>query len=319
MKILKLKPATKDYLWGGTKLKERYNKESDEAILAETWELSAHKDGQSIILNGDYEGKTFGEYLEENGNKVIGKDYDKDRFPILIKFIDALKPLSIQVHPSDEYGLKHENDYGKTEMWYILEAEEGSNLYYGFNREISKEEYKKSIEDGTIEELLNKVYVKPGDTLFIESGTVHAIGAGIVICEIQQNSNITYRVYDYKRKDKDGNERELHIGKAIEVSDLKPNKRYNFNNDNNINKNLERLAKSKYFDVLKGKVDGEEVFNINNDSFHSIIILDGEGTITIDNENINYKKGDSFFIPASDGRYIIKGNSEYIISRLPIE
>lgn len=317
MKILKLRPATKDYLWGGTKLKEKYNKTSNEDIMAESWELSAHKDGNSIIVNGEFEGLDFSKYLEKEGNIVIGKDYDKDRFPILIKFIDALKPLSIQVHPSDEYGLKHEGDFGKTEMWYILEAEEGANLFYGFNKEVTKEQYKIAIEDGSIEDLMNRVYVKPGDVLFIEAGTVHAIGAGIVICEIQQNSNVTYRVYDYKRKDKDGNERELHIDKAIEVSNLVPNKNYEFDNTNDINPNLKRLAKSDYFDVLKGSVDEKEEFNISEVSFQSVIILDGKGSIKLGDEELEFIKGDSFFIPAQNGKYTIKGNAEYIISRLP--
>lgn len=317
MKILKLRPATKDYLWGGTKLKEKYNKTSNEDIMAESWELSAHKDGNSIIVNGEFEGLDFSKYLEKEGNIVIGKDYVKDRFPILIKFIDALKPLSIQVHPSDEYGLKHEGDFGKTEMWYILEAEEGANLFYGFNKEVTKEQYKIAIEDGSIEDLLNRVYVKPGDVLFIEAGTVHAIGAGIVICEIQQNSNVTYRVYDYKRKDKDGNERELHIDKAIEVSNLVPNKNYEFDNTNDINPNLKRLAKSDYFDVLKGSVDEKEEFNISEVSFQSVIILDGKGSIKLGDEELEFIKGDSFFIPAQNGKYTIKGNAEYIISRLP--
>lgn len=319
MQILKLKPAIKDYLWGGTKLKEKYNKISNTDIIAETWELSAHKDGQSIITNGEYKNKSFGEYLEKEGNKVIGKNYNKDRFPILIKFIDALNPLSIQVHPKDDYGLKYENDYGKTELWYVLEADEGANLFYGFNKEVSKEEFKNAIEDGTLESLLNKVYVKPGDIFLIESGTVHAIGAGIVVCEIQQNSNVTYRVYDYKRKDKYGNERELHIEKALDVSDLTPSPNYNFDNKNNINKQLKRVAKTNYFDVLKGSTSNEEIFNITNESFHSIIILDGDGNIKINNEEIPFIKGDSFFIPAQNSSYSIIGKADFIISRLPIE
>ena len=318
MEILKLKPATKDYLWGGTRLKEKYNKTSDEDILAETWELSAHKDGESLITNGEFEGKKFGEYYREKGNSIVGKNYDKDRFPILIKFIDALKPLSIQVHPSDEYGLKNENDYGKTEMWYVLEADEGASLYYGFNKEVTKEEYKQAIEDGTLEDILNKVFVKPGDVLFIESGTVHAIGAGIVICEIQQNSNVTYRVYDYKRKDKDGNERDLHIDKALEVSNLVPNKEYSFENENDINANLKRLAKSEYFDVFSGELNGSEELKITEESFQSIIIVEGEGNIETDEETIEFKKGDSLFLPAQNGSYKLNGEARFVLSTLPL-
>lgn len=318
MEILKLKPATKDYLWGGTKLKEKYNKESNEDILAETWELSAHKDGQSKILNGEFKGKNFDEYYREKGNTMVGKNYDKERFPILIKFIDALKPLSIQVHPSDEYGLKNENDYGKTEMWYVLEAEEDSYLYYGFNKEVTREEYEQSIKDGNLEDILNKVYVKPGDVLFIESGTVHAIGAGIVICEIQQNSNITYRVYDYKRKDKDGKERDLHVDKALEVSNLTPNKKYQFDDDNDINNTLKRLARSEYFDVFTTDIKKDETFKISKDSFQSIIVIDGEGEIKSEDETLPFIKGDSIFLPAQDGEYTLSGNAKIVISTLPI-
>ena len=318
MEILKLKPATKDYLWGGTKLKEKYNKTSNEDILAETWELSAHQDGESVITNGEYEGLKFGQYYKEKGNTIVGKNYDKDRFPILIKFIDALNPLSIQVHPSDEYGLEHENDYGKTEMWYVLEADEGSSLYYGFNKEVTKEEYKQAIEDGTLEDILNKVFVKPGDVLFIEAGTVHAIGGGIVICEIQQNSNVTYRVYDYKRKDKDGKERDLHIDKALEVSNLVPNKEYSFENDNDINDSLNRLAKSEYFDVFSGELNGCEDFKITDESFHSFIIVDGNGKIETEEDCIEFTKGDSLFLPAQNGTYRLNGQARYVLSRLPL-
>lgn len=320
MEILKLKPTTKDYLWGGNLLRKKYNKTSKDEIIAESWELSAHKDGLSIIQNGEFEGIDFQTYLDKKGNGVIGKDYDKERFPILIKFIDALKPLSIQVHPKDEYAIKNENDFGKTEMWYVLEAEDNAFLYYGFNKKISKEQYKNSIEDGTIENYLNKVNVKKGDIFFIEAGTVHAIGAGIVIYEIQQNSNVTYRVYDYKRKDKFGNERELHIEKAIEVSNLTPNPTYEFTNENYINPKLKRLAKSEYFDVFKGNVeDGVLGYKVEDSSFQSLTFVEGRGYIEFDDDKIEFNKGDTFFISAQNSLYSIYGEGEFILSCLPME
>lgn len=191
--------------------------------MAESWELSTHKDGESVIRDGEYMGMSLSSFVAQDKENILGKNASKfEFFPILIKFIDALDSLSIQVHPSDEYALTNEKEYGKTEMWYILDCEEDAFLYYGFNREITKEEFRKRLNDNTILDVLNKVYVKKGDVFFINAGTVHAIGKGIMICEIQQNSNTTYRVYDYNRKDKFGNLRDLHIDKAIDVSYLSP-------------------------------------------------------------------------------------------------
>ncbi len=196
MAILKLKPSCKEYLWGGTRLKSEFGKEFSGEKLAETWELSCHPDGPSIVENGVYAGETLSEYILMEGKKVTGtKSRRYQQFPLLIKFIDAKEDLSIQVHPDDAYALQYEGQYGKTEMWYIVDCEEGASLYYGFSREISKEEFVERIEKKTLLEVLNKVEVQKGDVLFIEPGTIHAIGKGNLIAEIQQNSNVTYRVY----------------------------------------------------------------------------------------------------------------------------
>lgn len=198
MSILKLKPACKDYLWGGRRLVEEYGKEYDGETLAETWELSCHPDGPSVISNGKYAGKTLEEYIEKEGREILGTHCRRFReFPVLIKFIDANKDLSIQVHPDNRFALKNEGQYGKTEMWYVMDTEPGAFLYYGFKKEISREEFRRRINDNTLTEVLNSVSVKKGDTFFIEAGTIHAIGKGILLAEIQQNSNVTYRVYDY--------------------------------------------------------------------------------------------------------------------------
>ena len=205
MKIEKLSPAFKDYLWGGTKLRDVYGKKCDYEKVAESWELSTHPAGQSVIDGGEYDGLKFGEYLEKVGAKALGVNGAKFKeFPVLIKFIDAKQPLSVQVHPSDEYALRVEGEYGKTEMWYVVDCEPGASLYFGVNRALTKEEFKKRIEDNTLTDVLYKADVKKGDVFFIQSGTIHAIGAGILICEIQQNSNTTYRVYDYGRRGADG-------------------------------------------------------------------------------------------------------------------
>lgn len=205
MALLKLAPCFKDYLWGGRRLVEEYNKQYSGEILAESWELSCHPDGPSVIINGQYAGKTLQEYIDTEGKDVLGENCRRFKeFPILTKFIDAKDNLSIQVHPDNRYALKNEGQYGKTEMWYVMDAGEDAYLYYGFKQEISREEFARRIEEDTLLDVLNSVRVQKGDVLFIEAGTIHAIGKDILIAEIQQNSNITYRVYDYGRTGKDG-------------------------------------------------------------------------------------------------------------------
>jgi len=226
MSILKLKPGCKDYLWGGSKLIREYGKEYAGDVLAETWELSCHPDGPSVIDGGEYAGWTLAEYIEKKGKAVLGSSCSRlQDFPILIKLIDAKDNLSIQVHPDNQYALENEGQYGKTEMWYVLDAGEDAFLYYGFDKEISLEEFSGRIQEDTLTEVLHAVPVQKGDVLFIEAGTIHAIGKDILIAEIQQNSNVTYRVYDYGRTGKDGKKRELHIEKALAVTNRAPAER----------------------------------------------------------------------------------------------
>lgn len=302
----KLLPAFKDYLWGGTKLKTEFNKKTDLEKVAESWELSTHKDGESVIATGENAGMSLAEYIKKYD--VTGKRAEQfSFFPILIKFIDAKDNLSVQVHPDDEYSLKNNGEYGKTEMWYVLDAEEGASLYYGFNRELTKEEFKKRIEDNTLLEVLNKVPVKKGDVFFIKSGTVHAIGKGIMICEIQQNSNTTYRVYDYDRRDSKGNARPLHIEQAIEVSTLAPAKEVE-----KLPPNV--LASCEYFTVEKYDISGEFTLEITEDCFKSVIVLSGSGEMEYEGGNLQLEKGESIFIPAQNTKVKIKGNCEIIVS-----
>lgn len=313
MKPIKLSPAFKDYLWGGTKLRTEFNKNCDFEKVAESWELSTHKDGQSVVLNGEYKGLCLSEYIEKAGKGVLGENAEKfEYFPILIKLIDAKESLSIQVHPSDEYALLVEGEYGKTEMWYIVDCEKDAYLYYGFNRDITPAEFKERIENNTVLEVLNRVDVKKGDVFFIESGTVHAIGAGIVICEIQQNSNTTYRVYDYDRRDKNGNTRELHIDKAVEVSNT--NKAPEIDGGKALGEGLTLLADCKYFKVVKAEITGRREFTADEKSFNSVIIFDGAGKLCCNGEQLAIKKGDSVFVPANSGKYVIDGDCTAIIS-----
>ena len=308
--ILKLKPACKDYLWGGHRLVDEYGVEYDGSVLAEAWELSCHKDGPSVIDGGIYDGKTLTEYLDLVGHEVLGTHCRRFReFPILTKFIDAKDNLSIQVHPSNAYALQHEGQYGKTEMWYIIDAEPGAFLYYGFKHEITKDEFEERIKNNTLLEVLNAVEVHKGDSFLIESGTLHAIGKGILLAEIQQNSNVTYRIYDYGRVGADGKTRELHIDKALDVTNRKPLIA-------NV-ANYPHIADCDYFTVDKLNLDGRLTYrtqgNVDDTSFLSILILDGEGTITNKGDKLSYKKGDSLFLPADSGDWQIEGRCDALM------
>lgn len=313
MEILKLTPACKDYLWGGHRLAEEYGKVIEGDILAESWELSCHPDGASVISNGKWAGKTLKEYIETVEEDVLGTNCRRfSDFPILIKFIDAKDNLSIQVHPDNAYALKNEGQYGKTEMWYVVDAAEDAFLYYGFKDEISEEEFRQRIEEDTLLEVLNAAPVKKGDVFFIESGTIHAIGKNILIAEIQQNSNVTYRVYDYGRVGKDGKKRELHIEQAVQVTKRsKAQKRDDM---------YPHIADCDYFTVDKINLDGKffdkmEGF-VTEESFLSILVLDGEGTIQNQYGSVSYKKGDSLFLPAGSGAYQITGRCDALATTI---
>ena len=301
MRIEKLIPAYKDYIWGGNKLKEKYGKDTDLTPCAESWELSFHKDGLTRLASGETVGEAFSN--DELGTNVA----DFEFFPLLIKFIDACDNLSIQVHPSDEYALKNENSFGKTEMWYVVEADEGAGLYVGFKNDVSREEYENAIKENRLTELLNFYRVKSGESYFIPSGTVHAIGKGCLIYEIQQNSNLTYRVYDYGRVDKNGNPRELHVDRALKVSDLGT---YLPTTLNALTDEGELLGISKYFTVSRLCVAGKRTVKCDKGTFRCITCVEGEGTL----EDNKMRKGDSYLVSASDESVTLKGNMTVIIS-----
>lgn len=320
--IVKLDPAFKDNLWGGTKIRDVYGKKCDYDVIGESWELSAHPDGQSRIAEGYYKGMLFNDYLSIIGKEALGwKCQAQDRFPVLIKFIDAKQALSIQIHPDDEYALENENEYGKNEMWYVLDAEPGAYLYCGLSRASSKEEIEERIKNNTITEILNKIEVKKGGVVMVKAGTIHAIGAGIFICEIQQNSNCTYRMYDYDRRDKFGNPRELHVAKSLDV--VNPVK---YEKDNKCNVMLahnehymsKRLVQCKYFEVIKYEIEDEAKIPVDEASFLSVIVIDGEGTIMTDDNDkeLKFKAGESFFINAGKRNVVVKGRSTCIITHV---
>ena len=301
-KIYRLTPATKDNIWGGNKLRA-YGKESKKDRIAESWELSFTNGGEARIADGR-------EMSEAFPRETWGTSAEKfHAFPVLTKFIDAQDKLSVQVHPSDTYALENEGQFGKTEMWYVVEADEGAGLYMGLERECDPDEFAAAVADGSVEKLLSFKEVKRGDVYFIPSGTIHAIGAGVVIFEIQQNSTLTYRLYDYMRRDKDGNLRELHVDKAMKVSLLEPYKESIFDkNDESL------IGTCEYFETRKYKLNLSKItFDVETDSFLSITCVGGNGKI----EDEKISLGDTFFIPSGAGEVTVEGELEIIAVSLP--
>ncbi|MHB1483251.1 MAG: type I phosphomannose isomerase catalytic subunit [Saccharofermentanales bacterium] len=317
---IKMQPAFKDYIWGGDCLIKDFGKQCNYKTAAESWELSAHPNGQSTAVNGPLAGKPLSEIIEKFGKRSLGSDTaGKDRFPILIKFIDSRQNLSVQVHPDDEYALRNEGDYGKTEMWYVVQAIEGSGIFCGFKDDITKERFRESIADDSLTDLLNWIPVKKGDTFFITPGTVHAICEGVVIAEIQQNSDVTYRIYDYNRKGPDNKGRVLHIDKALDVSRL--------SKDEFDGKPLRQpvdipgakmtvLAECVYFNVKEYEISDEFEMTAGQESFQGLVFVEGNGVILYGETQIEFKRGDTFFIPADMGKYTIKGRSTALIAEV---
>ncbi len=311
MYIMKLKPAFKDYLWGGTALRDKYNMESDMTPLSEAWVLSCHKNGLSIVSNGEFAGLTLADAIEKSNEDILGKNCEKfERFPVLVKFIDAMQNLSLQVHPDDKYALENEHEYGKTEVWYVVDCSDDAYIYYGFNKKIDKDEYRRRIADGTILEVINKVPAKKGDFFFIDSGTVHAIGAGILVAEIQQNSDTTYRIYDFGRVGVDGKPREIHIEQSIAVSKLCEPEKPVLHTDTLTGSHT--LTTCKYFSVDKHNVSGEITLNVTDESFSSLVCT--EGCVTVNDTALN--AGECVFIPAGFGVVSINGNGTVLETRV---
>ena len=394
MAIGKIHPACKQYLWGGEKLIRKYGISSPNTPLAEAWVLSAHSDGDSRISfsegelcsegketsegkvcsegkessegesfseeESSSEGESFAEYLKCHPEAVgsLGKAFPF--FPTLIKLIDAKKALSIQVHPDDSFALSREGQYGKTEMWIVLEREEGAFLYFGFQKDYTEEEIRRAIEEENFPSLLCKVMVEPGDVFFIPAGTVHAIGAGILLAEVQQNSNLTYRVYDYGRKDAQGNTRELHVEKALEVMNRKQLSAYRQEafkeqgkkpigekaaGEKAAGKNvyLERIGSCEYFTVDRLFLEENAFYSgkLTEESFLSLLVLEGEGVLTVETKHAKekhpdgspeykeetysskgqkskcfVKKGESYFLPAEEGQWSLKGTGKFLLTFL---
>lgn len=300
MDVVKLIPAGKDYIWSGSKL-FKMGKPSSSGKIAETWELSFLDDGPSIIANGINKGKCLKDVATKEDTGSIPASFPM--FPVLIKLIDAGSNLSVQVHPSDSYALTHEGQFGKTEMWHVIEAEKGCGLYVGLKQDYTKEDIEKALKESHILDLLNFFEVKSGDNYFIPSGTIHAIGKGVTLIEIQQSSTLTYRLYDYDRVDKNGNKRELHIEKALKVIDTHKYNKPEFEGN--------CIGTCKYFSSYRFVFNNEKTIENDDTSFSSITFLDGEGFVN----DIPYKKLDTFFIPANK-KATLKGNGIYILTKL---
>ena len=319
MKILKLTPAIKDYIWGGTRLSKEFDMVSFTDRQAEAWVLSCHEAGHSIVENGEDKGRTLAEVIAEKGKGCLGTNCEKfSFFPILIKLIDARDNLSVQVHPDDDYAMRVEGEYGKTEAWYIMDCDEGAEIIYGFKKDITKEEFKKSIEENTLLEYVNRVKVKKVDIFFIEAGTLHAICKGILLAEVQQNSNTTYRVYDYGRL-QDGKPRELHVEKALDVTSTKAIDASGKPMGETVKKDgySETLLTScELFTMKRLEIEEKATVVADSTSFVSLVCLDGNGVVMHGDTCVTLYKGESVFIPASYGEVEILGSLTVIESRV---
>ncbi len=300
---LKFEPILKPLIWGGKKITSFKKIVPEQDGIGESWEISAVSDNVSVVSNGSLKGKSLIELIDTYGADFLGQKVVErfgKTFPLLIKFIDAKKPLSIQVHPNDELAQKRHQSFGKTEMWYVIRADKGATLYSGFRKELNPEEYVKTLEDNTFPDYLNNYPVEAGDAFSLPAGRVHAIGAGCFIAEIQQNSNITYRIYDYNRKDAQGNKRELHTELAKDAID------YHFHEDNKLTyahkqEGEANLVSCPYFKVnlLKAANDKSYTFR-QTDSFCVLMCLDGECLLTDDKNNqLNIRQGETVLVPAS--------------------
>lgn len=305
---LKFQPILKDKIWGGQKLNQHFNKASDSKILGESWEISTVPEDVSIVSNGELKGETLQKLVEDYKSEFLGtKNYERfgNEFPLLIKFIDAKEDLSIQLHPNDSLAKERHNSFGKTEMWYVMQADKDANLIVGFNQQMNKETYLKHLENKSLTEILNFDKVKEGDTYFIESGRVHAIGAGVLLAEIQQTSDVTYRVYDWDRVDANGNERELHNDIAIDAFD------FNMKNDFRVGYSTQKntsnsMVSCPYFTTNFIELDSELKKQNTHDSFIIYMCVDGDVEIITNNSTETISKGETLLLPAQIKNYTLK-------------
>lgn len=315
MKIypLQFQPILKDRIWGGTKLKTYLNKPITSEITGESWEISTVENDVSVIANGFFKGKSLNELINEFPEEVLGtkvyKQFGK-QFPLLFKYLDAREDLSIQVHPNDELAKNRHNSFGKTEMWYVMQADENAKLIVGFKEKSSPEEYLKSLENNSIIAILDVKKVKQGDVFFLETGTLHAIGAGTVIAEIQQTSDITYRIYDFDRVDANGNTRELHVDLALDAINYDiVDAQKDYSKVENVSN---EIVNCQYFTTNFIPLDGEMRFEKNKESFSVYMCVEGSFELIYEQEKYVYKTGDTILIPAEITEFEIKGKASVL-------
>ena len=305
---LQFESILKERIWGGTKLKDVLNKPITSNITGESWEISTVENDVSIVSNGFFKGKSLNELILEFPNEILGEKVISKfgaQFPLLFKFLDAREDLSIQVHPNDELAQKRHNSFGKTEMWYVMQADDDARLIVGFKNDSSKEEYVKYLENNNLLELLDSKKVSVGEVYFLATGTVHAIGAGTVIAEIQQTSDITYRLYDFDRVDANGNKRDLHIDLALDAINyhkISAEREYS-----KIENQSNEMVDCNYFTTHFIPLNGHYTIHRNSDSFYVYMCVDGKFELEVENKKFHYKKGDTVLIPAHITDYEFNG------------
>ena len=313
---LKFKPILKERLWGGTKLKDVLGKPIENDITGESWELSTVKGDISIIANGDFSGRSFQDLINTHAEELLGRSVVErfgEDFPILIKFIDAKQDLSIQLHPNDDLAKERHDSFGKTEMWYVMNADENANLIVGFNKDVDKEEYTKSIENDTLLDLLNYEKVTEGDTFFINTGKIHAIGAGVLLAEIQQTSDVTYRVFDFNRKDKNGSLRELHTEMALDAIDYTKKDDFKVAYNQEANK-ANIMVDCPYFSTSFIHLTADLKQDVSQrDSF--TIYMCVQGNVTVENEfgSARIQKGETVLVSANTETIVLKSSGAKLL------
>ncbi|MEL1252695.1 type I phosphomannose isomerase catalytic subunit [Flavobacterium sp. DGU38] len=310
---LQFEPILKERIWGGEKLKTILNKPIVSKITGESWELSTVEGDVSVVANGDLKGKSLAELIDDIPNEILGtRVYERfgKQFPLLFKYLDAREDLSIQVHPNDKLAKERHNSFGKTEMWYVMQADADSRIIVGFKEDSGKEEYLKHLNDKTLVSILDDVKAKSGDVFFLETGTVHAIGAGLVVAEIQQTSDITYRLYDFDRKDAQGNTRELHVDLALDAINYKKvdtQKKYETKtNVSNV------VVDCPYFTTNFIPLENKVEVSKSGETFTVYMCVEGSFEIEYDGFKESYKKGDTVLVPAGIKTFVLNGNASIL-------
>lgn len=321
MEILKFDPIFKSVIWGGTRIATFKGIASQGEHVGESWELSAMPGHESVVSQGRLKGATLPSLLAKHGNEIIGERLMKrfnGLFPLLIKFIDSSDDLSVQVHPNDALAAKRHNSLGKTEMWYSIAPAEGAYLYSGFNRALTPDEFRHQIDNNEIIGSLNKYYTRPGDVFFLPAGRVHSLGRGNLVLEIHETSDITYRIYDYDRRDAEGNPRQLHIEESIEALDFSDSEPVPPTNETGKTGQFTLLAQSAFFRTEIARIDGPvEVPLADRDSFTALIAIAGELTVNDGRGEISMQRGETVLVPASTAAITISGKGTVVSTYVP--